>query len=74
MPYEGQINRFSQRYIQELIVVHELLHVALPGYEADPSTTEGYFYENEEHARLELLAKGYIMARYNLDFNYFQNF
>lgn len=74
MPKPGQINRFAQRYSQELITVHELFHILLPGYEADPSTTEGFYYENEQHATLESIAKSIIMARYDLPFTYFNNY
>lgn len=74
MPYPGQINEFPQRYIQELIVVHELLHVCLPTVEVEVETTEGEYYEAESHARLELLAKALIMAKYDLTFDYFENF
>lgn len=74
MPKPRKINNFAQRYIQELILVHELLHVVLPTIEVDVETTEGDYYEAEAHARLELLAKGFIMTRYDLDFDYFYNF
>lgn len=74
MPYEGQINRFPQKYCQELILVHELLHIKLPGYEADPSTTEGFYYENNEHATLEHIAKALIMSKYMIDKHWFENF
>lgn len=74
MPGPGQINPFPQRYCQELILVHELLHIVLPGYDADINTTEGFFYENEQHARLESIAKALIMAKYNVGRNWFDNY
>lgn len=74
MPSDGQINKFPQRYIQELILVHELLHICLPTVEVEVETTEGEYYEAETHARLELLAKALISAKYNLTFDYFENF
>lgn len=74
MPCPGQMNRFPQRYVQELILVHELLHVALPSVEVEVETTEGDYYEAETHARLELLAKALISAKYGLTFDWFYNF
>lgn len=73
MPKPGQINTFPQRYVQELILVHELMHVKLPGYDADPNTTEGFYYENDQHAILEHIAKALIAAKYKLDFSWFYN-
>lgn len=74
MPKPGQINTFPEKYCQELIVVHELMHCKLAGHDADPSTTEGFYYENEQHAILEDIAKALIMSRYDLDFEWFYNF
>lgn len=73
MPRPGQINPFPQKYCQELILVHELMHIKLPGYEADPNTTEGFYYENEQHAILESVAKALIMARYDIGLEWFEN-
>lgn len=74
MPKRGQINPFPQKYCQEEIMIHELCHILLPGHEANTDTTEGDFYEKEQHARLETVAKALVMARYNLSIEWFYNF
>lgn len=74
IPKSGQINNFAQRYCQELIVVHELMHCRLPSVDVEVESTEGEYYEAEQHATLELISKGIIMAKYGLDFGYFENF
>lgn len=74
MPKPCQINYFPLRYCQELILVHELMHIRLPGYDIDPNTTEGKFFESENHAILESIAKALIMSKYNLTIDWFYNF
>lgn len=74
MPKPKQINPFPQRYCQELITVHELMHVRLPTVDVEIESTEGEFYEAEAHATLELISKAIIMSQYNLPFDYFENF
>lgn len=74
MPKRGQINTFPQRYCQELILAHEVMHIRLPTVEVEIESTEGEFYNAEQHATLELIAKGIIMAKYGLTMQYFENF
>lgn len=73
MPEPDQLNSFPERYCQELILVHELMHIRLPGYRVDPSTQEGHYYEAEQHATLELIAKALIKAKYGLPHHWFEN-
>lgn len=74
MPAPGQINRFPERYCQEEILVHELLHVRMPSTRVDPSTNEGNFYRDESHAILEHICKALIKAKYGIDQEWFYNF
>lgn len=74
MPKPNQINTFPQRYSQELITVHELCHFRIPSVQMEVENTANDFYEDEVHASLEAVAKGYIMAKYELTMQYFENF
>lgn len=74
MPKPRQINTFPMRYVQEDILVHELMHFLLPGIKSEYDTTESDYYSKETHATLESIAKSLIMARYRLPFEYFYNF
>lgn len=73
MPAPDQINTFPERYCQEEIVVHELLHVLLPNTRINPNTTEGDFFQSESHARLESIAKALIMSKYGVNRDWFYN-
>lgn len=57
----------------ELTLVHELLHLKLNFIE-NANTYEGRYLEIKEHQLLDQLAKSLIMAKYNLDYEWFKNF
>lgn len=59
------------KHCEELTLVHELLHCVIPMYEREESTLEGTAYALGVHQRIDLLAKSFIMARYNLDMDWF---
>lgn len=61
-------NKFVAKYCQELILVHELLHILML-----PCDSENETVRAEWHAQLEQMAKGYIMSKYELNFSWFEN-
>lgn len=74
MPQAGQINPFPQKYCQELILVHELLHIRIPKSRVNVNSNEGNYYQAEQHATLESIAKALIMAKYDVNIDWFYNF
>lgn len=67
-------SEFPIKLCQEYILVHELLHLAIPKKTMNTDTLEYLFYDNEQHARLDLLAKSLIMTKYGIGFDWFKNF
>lgn len=63
------------RSIEELTLVHELLHCLLFPIEVDSerATYEGLFLTLSNHTQIEQLAKSLLMTKYNLDYNYFMS-
>lgn len=58
------------RAYEELTLVHELLHCVLfPVYSLD--TYSEKFMDIHNHAKVEQLAKSFIMTKYNLDKSFF---
>lgn len=64
-------NRVLRPCVEET-VVHELLHLRLSLLDA-PSSYEGKCAELYEHTNVEILARSFIMAKYDLDWSYFAN-
>lgn len=65
--YKGYV----EKYCAEKTLVHELLHCKYNWLSKDQSY-EGAYVEAIEHGLLEQMAKTLIMAKYNLDMNYFK--
>ena len=63
------------RGIEELTLIHELLHCKLFPLEVDEEhgTYEGLSLALQNHVNIEQLAKSLLMAKYNLDYNYFMS-
>ena len=61
--------------IEELTLIHELLHCKLFPLEVDEErgTYEGLTLALQNHVNIEQLAKSLLMAKYNLDYNYFMS-
>ena len=62
---------FIEKYCAEKTLVHELLHCKYNWLSNDQSY-EGAYVGAVEHGLLEQMAKTLIMAKYNLDMNYFK--
>lgn len=62
-----------EKFCAEKTLVHELLHCKYNIVEED-NTYEGVLVEIHQHTLLEQMAKSLIMAKYNLDLNWFKNF
>lgn len=60
----------------ELFLIHELLHCkpTLFHFAENKSEISACYLEGMEHMMLEQMAKSLLMARYNLDFDWFKNF
>lgn len=59
-----------EKYCAERILVHELLHCKY-NWLSPPDTMEGKYFDTLEHSMLEQMAKSLIMAKYNLNLDYF---
>ena len=60
------------RPIEELTLVHELLHCFIfPLEPKDGATYEQAYLGLAQHVKIDKLAKSFIMAKYNIDYNYF---
>lgn len=64
------VEEYTQRICEELILVHELLHLK---WECKCTTLEN----NEDiniiyHSNLEQMAKSLLMVKYDINFNYFK--
>ena len=68
-------NGIVTKGIEELTLIHELLHCKLFPLEVDDdhSSYEGLSLELQNHIHIEQLAKSLLMAKYNLDYNYFMS-
>lgn len=69
---EKEDSSINYKVCHELILVHELLHVKIPMFENEDSSIGNVFYEINQHALIESLAKTLIMAKYDLDFDWFK--
>lgn len=60
------------KYCAEKVLVHELLHCKYNWLTNDGSY-EGKYVDVMEHGLLEQMAKSLVMAKYNLNLDYFDN-
>lgn len=60
------------RWCEELTLVHELMHCIVIVPEEDSETIEGALYTMQQERLVETMAKSLLMARYNVDMNWFQ--
>lgn len=59
------------KHCMEKDLVHELLHCKYAWMENPNQYYESVYLEANEHQKLEEMAKSLIMAKYNLDYDYF---
>ena len=61
------------KHCEELTLVHELLHCAMPLFcnDDDSATMRDAWVELLEHQRIDMLAKSLIMAKYGVDIEWF---
>lgn len=57
----------------EKILVHELLHFKYMSFASARSSIEDVFYDETQHKLLEQMAKSLIMAKYDIDYEWFWN-
>lgn len=65
-------NDFIMKQPEELVLVHELLHCKIMGFENN-SNIESVYYNEMQHQLLEEMAKALIMTKYNLKLDWFIN-
>lgn len=58
----------------EYTLVHELLHCKMNLFSNSNTDYESAYLEAHEHQLLDEMAKSLIMAKYNIDLNWFKNF
>ena len=61
------------KYCQEKVLVHELLHCLYDFMKPPENSFEGKYLDVLEHQKLETMAKGLIMVKYDLPFSWFKN-
>jgi len=68
-------NGIVTKGIEELTLIHELLHCKLFPLEVDEehASYEASSLELQNHIHIEQLSKSLLMAKYNLDYNYFMS-
>ena len=64
-------NTSVEKYCAEYILIHELLHLVYPVFTKD--SYEANYFGTMEHRKLDKMAQSFIMAKYNLKFNWFKN-
>ena len=62
------------KFCGELSLVHELLHCKYNWTAKSSESIEYAYFDTLEHGLIEQMAKSLIMAKYNLPFEWFQNF
>lgn len=62
------------KYCAEATLVHELLHCKYNWLSGDSNNMEYVYYDTLEHSLIEQMAKSLIMVKYDLPFEWFQNF
>lgn len=69
---EGQFPSGAiEKQPHELTLVHELLHFKFMNMGKQEATTESVYWCEMQHQLIEQLAKALIMAKYNLDYDWF---
>lgn len=65
---------YCTRNIEELTLIHELLHCLIfpLGVDKEKSSYESVYMELDNHIKLEQISKSLLMAKYNLDYDYFR--
>lgn len=61
------------KYCAEKILVHEILHNKQAWMQSEGNSYESAYLMVTEHKMLEQMAKSLIMAKYDLDFDYFKS-
>ena len=62
------------KFCAEVTLVHELLHCKYNWTLKNADSIEYAYFETLEHSLIEQMAKSLIMVKYNLPFEWFQNF
>ena len=62
------------KYCAELSLVHELLHCKYNWTAKSSESIEYAYFDTLEHGLIEQMAKSLIMVKYDLPFEWFQNF
>lgn len=68
----GDMTERVIKYCAELTLVHELLHCKR-GWLQPPNTMEGLYFDVLSHQALEEEARSYLLARYNITKEWFNN-
>lgn len=71
---EEEDNDRIAKCCMEYTLVHELLHCKMNLFSNLNSDYESAYLEAHEHQLLDEMAKSLIMAKYNIDLNWFKNF
>lgn len=71
---EEEDNDRIAKCCMEYTLVHELLHCKMNLFSNLNSDYESAYLEAHEHQLLDEIAKSLIMAKYNIDLNWFKNF
>lgn len=72
-PVRDNSPRSLKKYCAEQILVHELLHLVYNFMTLDYSNYIAATFDTLEHQQLDKLADSFIMAKYNLSYDYFIN-
>jgi hypothetical protein len=74
MPLTGEdLRNRMAKFCHEQILVHELLHCKY-NWVMETDTYAGKYHDTLDHSLMEQMAKSLIMAKYNLPFEWFENF
>ncbi len=60
------------KFCAEKTLVHELMHIVFGDY-TRKDTIEGRYMEDHEHAKIEMMARSLVMAKYGLEPGFFLN-
>lgn len=69
---DGDNDNRIVKFCAEQTLVHELLHCKY-AWLAPPETMEGKYFDTKEHQLLEMTARSFIMARYGMTKDWFEN-
>lgn len=62
------------KYCAEKTLVHELLHCVYIAFESSDRQIANVYYEEEQHALIEKMARSLIMAKYDISLDWFKNY